>query len=215
MYCGVTTKNWCHWHANLCHRHAKAPNMYFVNCHFSIFSEHGLWRTKTANYSDNMLNPLNSELNPIRHLLALGGADHILHVSRVRVNKPINWDGRYLALLIFALRFFRFSTPTVVFDKNCELVWGIVWKVWFCYRVRDIADKYRPQYNPEISCRNFIKNVLVLETKHMNVVYDLPIASNLPHTIDHCGWYDIQCGISDSWDATLSNLQLMCRIQPP
>ena len=32
-----------------------------------------------------LFNPLNAELNPIRHLLALVGAHHILHVSRVRV----------------------------------------------------------------------------------------------------------------------------------
>ena len=32
------------------------------------------------------LNPLNAELNPIRHLLALVGAPHIVHVSRIRVN---------------------------------------------------------------------------------------------------------------------------------
>jgi len=31
-------------------------------------------------------NPLNVELNPICHLLALLGAHHILHISRVRVN---------------------------------------------------------------------------------------------------------------------------------
>jgi len=31
-------------------------------------------------------NPLNAELNAICHLLALLGAHHILHVSRVRVN---------------------------------------------------------------------------------------------------------------------------------
>jgi len=30
------------------------------------------------------LNPLNAELNPICHLLALLGAHHILHVSRIR-----------------------------------------------------------------------------------------------------------------------------------
>jgi hypothetical protein len=30
-------------------------------------------------------NPLNAELNPIRHLLALVGARHIVHVSTVRV----------------------------------------------------------------------------------------------------------------------------------
>jgi len=32
-------------------------------------------------------NPLNAELNPICHLLALLGAHHILHVSRIRVNE--------------------------------------------------------------------------------------------------------------------------------
>jgi len=30
-------------------------------------------------------NPLNAELNPISHLLALLGAHHILHVSKIRV----------------------------------------------------------------------------------------------------------------------------------
>jgi hypothetical protein len=33
-----------------------------------------------------VLNPSNAELNPICHLLALLGAHHILHVSRIRVN---------------------------------------------------------------------------------------------------------------------------------
>jgi hypothetical protein len=33
-------------------------------------------------------NPLNTPLNPIHHLLALLGARHILHVSRIRVNMP-------------------------------------------------------------------------------------------------------------------------------
>ena len=31
-------------------------------------------------------NPLNAELNPICHLLALAGAHHFVHVSRLRVN---------------------------------------------------------------------------------------------------------------------------------
>jgi len=35
------------------------------------------------------INPLNTELNPICRLLALLGAHHILHVSRIRVNV---WD---------------------------------------------------------------------------------------------------------------------------
>ena len=33
-----------------------------------------------------LLNPLNAELNPIRHLLALAGAHHFVRVSRLRVN---------------------------------------------------------------------------------------------------------------------------------
>jgi hypothetical protein len=36
-------------------------------------------------YLRHYFNPLNSKLNPICHLLALLGAHHILHVSRIRV----------------------------------------------------------------------------------------------------------------------------------
>jgi hypothetical protein len=35
----------------------------------------------------NSLKPLKAELNPICHLLVLLGAHHILHVSRIRVNR--------------------------------------------------------------------------------------------------------------------------------
>ena len=34
---------------------------------------------------EKLLNPLNPELNPICYLLALLGAHHFLHVSRIRV----------------------------------------------------------------------------------------------------------------------------------
>ena len=34
----------------------------------------------------SLFNPLNTELNPICYLLALLGAHHFLHVSRIRVN---------------------------------------------------------------------------------------------------------------------------------
>jgi len=34
---------------------------------------------------DDLFNPLNAELNLICHLLALLGAHHILHVTRIRV----------------------------------------------------------------------------------------------------------------------------------
>jgi len=46
-----------------------------------------------VNYLDNTLfNPLNPELSPICHLLALLGIHHFLHVSRIRVNVGIYDD---------------------------------------------------------------------------------------------------------------------------
>jgi hypothetical protein len=36
------------------------------------------------------LNPLNAKLNPIFHLLALLGAQHMLHVSRIRVKEGVD-----------------------------------------------------------------------------------------------------------------------------
>ena len=37
------------------------------------------------------INPLNAELNPICHLLALLGAHHILYISRIRVKRKVNF----------------------------------------------------------------------------------------------------------------------------
>ena len=46
-----------------------------------------MWLSNRTLTSANLLfNPLNAELNPICHLLALLGAHHILHVTRIRVN---------------------------------------------------------------------------------------------------------------------------------
>ena len=41
---------------------------------------------KRALFWNTLLNPLNPELNPICHLLALLGAHHFLHLSRIRVS---------------------------------------------------------------------------------------------------------------------------------
>jgi len=47
------------------------------------------------------INPLNAELNPICHLLALLGTHHILHVSRIRVNISVGsvWGVMHARLL--------------------------------------------------------------------------------------------------------------------
>jgi len=42
-------------------------------------------RNKLEVEDDIDINPLNAELNPICYLLALLGAHHFLHVSRIRV----------------------------------------------------------------------------------------------------------------------------------
>jgi hypothetical protein len=42
--------------------------------------------TTQTNEMQNFLSPLNAELNPICHSLALLGAHHILHVRKIRVN---------------------------------------------------------------------------------------------------------------------------------
>jgi len=46
-----------------------------------------LLHNTSKEFSSVHINLLNAELNPICHLLALLGAHHILHVSRIRVKK--------------------------------------------------------------------------------------------------------------------------------
>jgi len=52
----------------------------------------GIWSCPSACYEGMtalILNPLNAKLNSICHLLALLGAHHIFHISRIRVNLDI------------------------------------------------------------------------------------------------------------------------------
>ena len=48
-----------------------------------------------------VFNPLNPELNPICHLLALLGVHPILHVSRIRINVDKICTGRLLKRQLF------------------------------------------------------------------------------------------------------------------
>jgi hypothetical protein len=52
---------------------------------------------------ESSLNPLNAKLNPICHLLALLGAHHILHVSRIRVNIQTGKNACYTGENIFSI----------------------------------------------------------------------------------------------------------------
>jgi hypothetical protein len=67
-----------------------------------LLTLHILWRNILIfgeNFGSCHLNPLNAELNPICHLLALLGAHHILHVSRISFNPPV----LFFKLSLFAL----------------------------------------------------------------------------------------------------------------
>jgi hypothetical protein len=55
------------------------PHCAFITCILCGKNEQRVDRNKAR------INPLNTKLNPICHLLALLGAHHILHVSRIRV----------------------------------------------------------------------------------------------------------------------------------
>ena len=69
------------------------------------------------------INPLNAELNPIRHLLALARARHFVHVSRIRVN-PLNAELnpiRHLLALLGARHFVHVSRVRVKHGMNIYL----------------------------------------------------------------------------------------------
>ena len=61
------------------------------------------------------INPLNAELNPICHLLALLGAHHILHVSRIRVKKhSLSWFQTFAVFWILYVFFWVFPWHPIV-----------------------------------------------------------------------------------------------------
>ena len=76
------------------------------------------------------INPLNAELNPICHLLALSGAHHILHVSRVRVNSMLHYT-----VTLHALHNLSFScTITFTFNSHkttVEILYNFANNIFF------------------------------------------------------------------------------------
>jgi hypothetical protein len=66
------------------------------------------------------LNPLNAELNPICYLLALLGAHHFLHVSRIRVNMAITTTS--VKFLNIAYNFIAVKTVPIKQMKTLPLI---------------------------------------------------------------------------------------------
>ena len=96
-----------------------------------------------------VLNRLNAELNPIRHLLALVGAHHIVHVSRVRVGIDFNLS---FCLLNFEVVSNLFGIcghyhSVVWFRTNCESLqlsnkWQDLFSLSQSLTWQTIAEKY-------------------------------------------------------------------------
>ena len=59
-------------------KEARSSRTHFAAYSYLSFNPHGIIPLRHVN-------PLNAELNPICHLLALLGAHHFLHVNRTRV----------------------------------------------------------------------------------------------------------------------------------
>jgi len=57
----------------------------FSNLYIQQQQQQQKWSCKNTGRLQKSLNPLKPELNPICYLLALLGAHHFLHVSRIRV----------------------------------------------------------------------------------------------------------------------------------
>ena len=57
--------------------------------------------TEIGIYIQHAFNPLNAELNPICHLLALLGVHHFLHVSRIRVKSTFRLLMSYIYIYIY------------------------------------------------------------------------------------------------------------------
>ena len=67
---------------------------------------------RTTQYN---INPLNAELNPIRHLLALVGDRHIVHVSRIRAKKLCSLSYGVFMYSIWILYFTAIISPNRIF----------------------------------------------------------------------------------------------------
>ena len=82
------------------------------------FFEPELWRRR--------INPLNAELNPIRHLLALVGARHTVHVSRIRVknqNVLLQQDGDTAHTARAAMAVVRVMFPDRLISRFGDIPW--------------------------------------------------------------------------------------------
>jgi len=90
-----------------------------------------------TNFHKASFNPLNAELNPICHLLAILGAHHILHVSRMRVKQHAS---KYRSSVAYILQLTTISNTiaVVISMSNVRVTLGHVIKDQKCFVVVEI-----------------------------------------------------------------------------
>jgi hypothetical protein len=77
------------------------------------------WANVQALRELSLLNPLNAELNPICHLLALLGAHLIFHISRIRVKMQVS-SGRLWSMFISTKMYHAF-TNHALWKEYCRV----------------------------------------------------------------------------------------------
>jgi len=76
-------------------------------------------------YFSHHLNPSNAKLNPTCHSLALLGAHHILHVSRIRVNLGVRITQAHYTLKSLVLKLTLQHLPCVTQNATYRSMPGI------------------------------------------------------------------------------------------
>jgi len=105
----------------------------------TVHTKHLYFSLVLVSYHPSLINSLKAELNPICHLLALWGAHHILHISRIRVNytfiffyhfsshlqtKKYLWLWEYFVYLFSAVSKVTF-TLFVIFEYSTMYLQGL------------------------------------------------------------------------------------------
>jgi len=94
-------------------------------------SDMNIWNGKHG--LARQINPLNAELNPICHLLALLGAHLTLHVSRIRVkNRFYDAVNSNVCILI---RIYPTYTYTCITNKMQRYTVYFIWELLYIFRV--------------------------------------------------------------------------------
>ena len=108
-------------------------------------------------------NPLNAELNPIRHLLALAGARHFVYVSRVRVNQYLEqawtWTEGSRRLRVQDLKTFGILRWTFVGHRHQPHLSPRKYR-WYSFLLEPVSTTV-----PQGDRKNYVNEETILGTK--------------------------------------------------